>query len=97
MTAPAGAAVGRGSHGLESSGILPTDMFDFSRMQEQLECQDKVVPRWFGHSLSLPPDSGIGLGTTVRMERRGEGRRRQGTLRPTSPLRLSENGGRGVG
>ena len=59
--------------------------FDFRRMQEQLEFPDKVVPRWFGHCLSLPPDSGIGLGSTERTGEKGAARFKQSTLRPTIP------------
>ena len=40
-------------------------------MQEQLEFPDKAVPRWFGHGLSLPPDSGIGLGSAERTGEKG--------------------------
>ena len=52
-------------------------------MQEQLDFPDKVVPGWFGHGLSLPPDSGVGLGSTERTEEKGAARRKQSTLQST--------------
>ena len=48
------------------SGFFSSDAFDFSPMQDQLGVPYRVVPRCFGHSLSLLPDSGIGLGATDR-------------------------------
>ena len=47
----------------------PIDTFDFGQMQEQLDFPDRAVPRWFGHGLSLPPDSGVGLGSTETLYR----------------------------
>ena len=43
------------------------------------------MPLWFGHGLSLPPDSGIGLGSTKRTGEKGAARFKQSTLRPTIP------------
>ena len=83
MADPAGATVGLRGCGLKSSGVFPSDMLDFR--QDQLEFPDKVVPRWFGHGLSLPPDSGVGLGSTERAGEKGAARRKQSTLRPTIP------------
>ena len=57
-----------------------SDTFDFRQNQEQLEFPDKVVPRWFGHGLSLPPDSGVGLGSTERTGEKGAARRKHSTL-----------------
>ena len=71
IAAPAGATIGLYSRGAKSSGIFPKDAFDFGWMQEQLEFPDRAVPRWFGHGLSLPPDSGIGLGSAERTGEKG--------------------------
>ena len=76
MAAPAGATVGLRGHGLKSSGVFLSDTFDFCRIR---------LPRWFGHGLSLPPDSGVGLGSTERTGEKGAARRKQSTLRPTIP------------
>ena len=70
MAAPVGATIGLCGHGSKSSRVFPSDAFDFRRMQEQLEFPDKVVPQWFGHGLSLPPDSGM---TWVDQNDRREG------------------------
>ena len=78
-----GATVGLRGRGLKSSGEFPSDTFDFRQMQEQLEFPDKLVPRWFGHGLSLPPDSGVGLGSTKRTGEKGAARHKQSTLQPT--------------
>ena len=85
MAAPVGETIGLCGCGSKSSGVFPSDVFDFRRMQEQLEFPDKVVLRWFGHILSLPPDSGIGLGSTERTGEKGAAHHRQSTLRPTIP------------
>ena len=66
-------------------GFFPSDAFDFRQMQAQLEFPDKVVPWWFGHSLSLPPDSGVGLGSTERTGEKGAAHHKQSTLWPTIP------------
>ena len=55
MATPEGATVGLCGRGSKSSGVFPSDAFDFRQMQEQLEFLDKVV-QWFGHSLSFPLD-----------------------------------------
>ena len=68
---------------LKPSGAFPSDMFDLGRMQDRLEFPDKVVPRWFGHSLALPPDTGMHPGATEQAEDPGASRHRQGTTRPT--------------
>ena len=53
-------------------------------MQEHLEFPpDKVVPRRFGHGLSLPP--GIGLGPAENTGGKGLGRFGQSTFRSTIP------------
>ena len=52
-------------------GGFPSDAFDLRWMQEQLEFPDKVEPRWFGHGLSLPLDSGVGIGSTERTGEKG--------------------------
>ena len=62
MACPAGATIRQRDSTSKPSGALSPDEFDFSRMQDQVPF--RVVPRWFGHSLSLPPDSGIGIGAT---------------------------------
>ena len=71
MAAPAGTTIRQKGSISKPSGALSSDAFDFSRMQDQLEVPCRVVPRWFGHSLSLPPDSGIGLGATERTGEQG--------------------------
>ena len=71
MAAPAGSTIRLCGRGSKSSGVFPSDACDFRRMQEQLEFPDRAVSQWFGHGLSLPPDSGIGLGSTERTGRRG--------------------------
>ena len=81
MAAPAGETVGLRGHGWKSSGVFPSDAFDFRWMQEQLEFPDKVVTRWFGHSLSLLP--GVGLGSTEWTGEKGAAHHKQSTLRPT--------------
>ena len=67
---------------------VPTYLFDFGQMQEQLDFPDRVVPRWFGHGLSLPPDSGVSLGSTEALYR-------QSTLRPPTlhPTRWKRRAG----
>ena len=85
MAVLAGATIGLYSCGAKSSGIFPTDTFDFGRMQEQLEFPDRVVPRWFGHGLSLPPDSEIGLGSAERTGEKGLAWFGQSTFRSTIP------------
>ena len=75
MAAPVGATVGLRGSGSKVPGIFSEDEFDFGQMQEQLDFPDRVVPSWFGHCLSLPPDSGVGLGSTEALYR-------QSTLRP---------------
>ena len=85
MAAPAGATVGLRGRGSKSSGVFPSDAFDFRQMQEQLEFPDKDVPRWFGHSLWFSPDSGVGLGSTKRTGEKGVARHKQSTLPPTIP------------
>ena len=82
MATPAGATVGLCGRGSKSSGVFPSDAFDFRQMQEQLEFPDKVV-QWFGHSLSFPLDSGVGLGLTKRTGEKGAARHKQSTLRQT--------------
>ena len=80
--------------GLKSSEVFPSDTFDFRQMQEQLDFSDRVVP---GHGLSLPPDSGVGLGSTERTGETGAARREQSTLRQTilhPARRKREAGGR---
>ena len=72
-------ACGLYNRGAEYSGIVPTDSFDFGRMQVQLEFPDRAVPRWFGHGLSLPPDSGLGLGPAGKTEDKGLGQFGQST------------------
>ena len=64
-------------------------------MREQLDFLDRVVPDWFGHGLSLPPDSGVGLGSTERTEEKGAARYKQSTLRPTTlhPARRKRRAG----
>ena len=76
--------------GSKSSGGFPSDAFDFRRMQEQLKFPDKVVPRWFGHGLLLPPDSGEGLGSTERTGEKGAAHE-QSTLRPMIPHPAQRN------
>ena len=66
-----GATIGLRGSGSKISGIGPTDTFDFGQMQEQLDFPDGVVPDWFGHGRSLPPDSGMGLGSTDRTWEKG--------------------------
>ena len=75
MAAPVEATVGLHGSGLKGPRIFPTDTFDFGQMQEQLDFPDRVVLSWFGHGLSLPKDSGVGLGSTEALYR-------QSTLRP---------------
>ena len=75
MAAPVGATVGLRGSGSKVPEFFPADTFDFGQMQEQLDFPDRVVPSWFGHGLSLPPDSGVGLGSTGALYR-------QSTLRP---------------
>ena len=50
---------------------------------------------WFGHGLSLPPDSGVGLGSTERTGEKGAARYKQSTLRPTTlhPARWKRRAG----
>ena len=72
----------RGSS-LKPSGVLPSDNFDLSRKQDRLEFPDTVEPRWFGHSLSLPLDTGMRPRTTEQAEDTGVARHRQGTTQPT--------------
>ena len=63
MAVPAGETVGRYNRSPESSGIFPTYTFDFGRLTSdglQMDA-NKVMPRWGGHGLSWPPDSGIYL------------------------------------
>ena len=43
----------------------------------------RVVPGWFRHGLSLPPDSGVDLRSTGRTGETGAARREQSTLRQT--------------
>ena len=69
MAAPVGATVGLRGSGSKVPGIFPADTFDFGQMQEQQDFPDRVVPSWFGHGLSLPPDSGVGLGSTEDLYR----------------------------
>ena len=75
MAAPVGATIGLRVSGSKVPGIFSTDTFNCGQMQDQLDFPDRVVPRWFEHGLSLPPDSGVGLGST-------EAHYRQNTLRP---------------
>ena len=86
-----------GLHGSVSkvSKIFVSDMFDFGQMREQLDFPDRVVPGWFGHGLSLPPDSGVGLGSTERTGEKGEACCKQSTLRPTTlhPARRKRRAG----
>ena len=95
MAAPVGATVGLRGSGSKISGIFPTNTFDFGQMQEQLDFPDRVVPVWFGHGLSLPPDSGVGLGSTERTGEKGAARYKQSTLRPTTlhPARRKRRAG----
>ena len=87
MAAPAGATVGRYSRSPESSRIFPTDTFDFGRSTSDgfRTDADKVIPRWGGHGLSWPPDSGIDLGSAERTRGNGLGRFGQSTFRSTIP------------
>ena len=82
-----GATVGCYSHSPESSGIFPTDTFGFGcSTSDGLRTDvDKVMPRWGGHGLSWPPDSGIDLGSDGRTRGNGLGRFDQSTFRPTIP------------
>ena len=80
-----GATVGLRGRGLKSSGVSSSDTFDFKQIQEQLDLPNKVAPRWFGHDLSLPLDSGVGLESTERTGEKGAARHKQSTLRPTIP------------
>ena len=95
MAAPVGATVGLRSSSSKVSGIFPSDTFDFGQMQEQLDFADRVVPDWFGHGLSLPPDSGVGLGSTERTGEKGAARYNQSTLRSTTlhPARWKRRAG----
>ena len=58
-------------------------MFDFGWMQDWIAFPDKVVPRWFGQDLSLPPDTEIRPGATEWADDLGAGCHRQGAARPT--------------
>ena len=71
----------------ESCGIFPADTLDFGgSISDGLRTDvDKVMPRWGGHGLSWPPDSGIGLGSDGRTRGRGLGRFDQSTFWPTIP------------
>ena len=85
MAAPVG-ATGRGySRCPEYSVIFLADTFDFGRsISDGLRTDvDKVMPRWSGHDLSWPPDSGIGFSLDGRTQGSGLGRFVQSTFRPT--------------
>ena len=56
------------------SGVLLSDRFDIGQTQDRSEFPDKVEPRWFGHSLSLPPHMGMRSGTTKLAEDLGVAR-----------------------
>ena len=64
------------------SGALPSDTFDLGRTQDWIGFPDKGEPRWFGHSLSLPPETGMRPGTTKLAEDPGVARHRQGATQP---------------
>ena len=65
------------------SGALAPDMFDFGRRQHHLELPDGGKPRWFGHGLSLPPDTDMHPGTAEQVVGLGTARHSQGATRPT--------------
>ena len=87
MAAPVGATVRGYSRCPEYSEIFPADTFDFGRsISDGLRTDvDKVMPRWGGHGLSWPPNSGIGLRSDRRTQGSGLGRFDQSTFRPTIP------------
>ena len=88
MAAPVAATIGLRGSGSEVPGFFPADTFDFRQMQEQLDFPDRVVPNWFGHGLSVPPDLGVGPGSTEALHR-------QSTLRPPTlhPARRKRRAG----
>ena len=67
----------------KSSGAIPSDRFDLGQMQDRIGFLDKGEPRCFGHSLSLPPDTGMCPGTTQLAEDPGVARHMRGATRPT--------------
>ena len=56
-------------------------LFDVGRSDGLRTDVDKVMPRWGGHVLSWPPDSGIGLTLDGRTQGSGVGRFDQSTFR----------------
>ena len=90
MAAPVGETIRGYSHFLEYSDIFPpnpADPFDVGRsISDGLRTDvDKVMPRWGGHGLSLPPDSGICLSLDGRTQGSGVGRFDQSTFWLTIP------------
>ena len=91
MAAPAGATVRGYSPCPEYSEIFPADTYDFGRsiLDGRHTVVDKVMPRWGGHGLSWPLDSGICLSTDGRTQGSGLGRFDQSTFRPTNVHRVN--------
>ena len=77
--------------------MFEKDTFDFGKMREQLDFPDRVVPDWFGHGLSLPPDSGVGLGSTERTGEKGAARYKKVRSGRQPYIRLDGNDGLGIG
>ena len=89
MAAPVGETIGLRGSGSRVPEICPTDTFDFGQMQEQLAFPDMAVPRWFGHGLSLPLVSGVGLGSTETLY--GQSTLRPPPLHPTRRITTDFN------